>query len=69
MWILVYIFFVILIAIAYFVPKNIKKNEIYSTSIFAILFGFISDEVLDLHLNLYGYFNHGFQWQGFFYSD
>ncbi|MBM7694324.1 putative neutral ceramidase superfamily lipid hydrolase [Peribacillus deserti] len=68
MWILVYIFFIILNAIAYFVPKNIKKSEIYSTSIFAILFGFITDEVLNLHLNLYGYFNHGFQWQGFFSS-
>ncbi|PLT28693.1 CBO0543 family protein [Peribacillus deserti] len=68
MWTLVYIFFIILNAIAYFVPKNLKKSERYSTSIFAIMFGFITDEVLSLHLNLYGYFNQGFQWQGFLSS-
>jgi len=66
MSILVYIFFIILIFVSYFVQKNLTKSELYTTSIFAVLYGFITDEVLDLHLNLYGYFKHGFQWQGFF---
>ncbi|WP_051348396.1 hypothetical protein [Peribacillus kribbensis] len=68
MWILVYIFFIILIAVAYFVPKNLTKSELYTTSIFAVMYGLMTDEVLDLHYNLYGYFKHGFQWQGFLSS-
>ncbi|MBS4172139.1 hypothetical protein [Bacillus sp. FJAT-49736] len=65
MWILIYIIFIIADIAVFLVPKKLSKSEFYTTSIFAVLFGISVDEVLDLHLNLYGYFKHGFQWQGF----
>lgn len=64
MWILVYIFFITLNFISYFVPKRLYKIELYSTTLFALLFGIIADLILDLHYNLYGYFDGGFQWKG-----
>ncbi|MGV3464514.1 MAG: hypothetical protein ACO1OT_04385 [Heyndrickxia sp.] len=65
MWVLIYIIFIIADIAVFFTPKRLNKTELYTTSIFAVLFGITVDEVLDLHLNLYGYFKHGFQWQGF----
>jgi hypothetical protein len=65
MWKLIFIFFILLNILAFFVPKKIKKSEIYSTTIFALAFGMMTDEVLDLHYDLYGYFIKGFQWKGF----
>ncbi|MHC8969213.1 CBO0543 family protein [Priestia aryabhattai] len=64
MWILVYIFFIILNFIAYFVPKRLYRIEIYSTTLFALLFGIVVDLILNLHYGLYGYFDRGFQWRG-----
>jgi hypothetical protein len=64
MLILVYIFFITLNLISYFVPKKLYKIELYSTTLFALLFGIIADIILDLHYNLYGYFDGGFQWKG-----
>ncbi|WP_375709756.1 CBO0543 family protein [Mesobacillus foraminis] len=37
--------------------------EIYATTVFALLFGVTTDVVLDLHYNMYGYFDKGFQWK------
>jgi hypothetical protein len=65
MWLIVYIIFVIADIITFIVPKRISKIEIYTSTIFALLYGISVDEVLDLHLNLYGYFKKGFQWDGF----
>lgn len=50
--------------IAYFIPKKLSRSEMYSTSLFALLYGTLTDMVLDLHYNLYGYFEKGFQWTG-----
>jgi uncharacterized membrane protein YoaK (UPF0700 family) len=48
----VYIFFITLNFISYFVPKRLYKIEIYSTTLFALLFGVIADLILDLHYKL-----------------
>jgi hypothetical protein len=64
MWIFVYIFFITLNFVSYFVPKKLYKIELYSTTLFALLFGIIADLILDLHYKLYGYFDGGFQWKG-----
>ena len=64
MLIFVYIFFITLNFISYFVPKRLYKIELYSITLFALLFGFIADLILDLHYKLYGYFEGGFQWKG-----
>ncbi|GAB1807639.1 hypothetical protein PMEGAPR236_27310 [Priestia megaterium] len=50
--IIVYIFFITLNFISYFVPKRLYKIEIYSTTLFALLFGVIADLILDLHYKL-----------------
>jgi len=64
MLIFVYIFFIALNFVSYCVPKRLYKIELYSTTLFALLFGVIADLILDLHYKLYGYFNGGFQWMG-----
>jgi len=65
MWKLVFIFFFILDIIAYLVPKRLSKIELYTTSLFALLFGINVDLVLNFKYHLYGYFGEGFQWLGF----
>lgn len=52
--------------IAYFVPKKLSKIENYATSFFAYAYGATVDIILDLHYDLYGYFEKGFQWLGLF---
>jgi hypothetical protein len=65
MWKLVFIFFFILVIIAYLVPKRLSRIELYTTSLFALLFGINVDLVLNFKYHLYGYFGEGFQWLGF----
>ncbi|MBY0099399.1 CBO0543 family protein [Mesobacillus maritimus] len=55
----------IFIVVALLVPKNLPKNELYAIALFSIVFGFVSDIVLDLKYNLYGYFNPGVDLAGF----
>jgi len=55
----------IFILVTVLVPKNISKFEMYTVALFSIILGFITDTVLDLHYNLYGYFKPGFQYSGF----
>ncbi|MEG6586719.1 CBO0543 family protein [Dendrosporobacter sp. 1207_IL3150] len=50
---------------AYFIPKRLTKLEMYSSSLFALLFAVIADKFLDLKYNLYGYFKPGLEWQTF----
>ncbi|GAA0489335.1 hypothetical protein GCM10008986_13950 [Salinibacillus aidingensis] len=38
--------------------------DIYATSFFAFTYGLLTDTILDLNYNLYGYFNEGFDWLG-----
>ncbi|MFT4417296.1 CBO0543 family protein [Fredinandcohnia humi] len=61
---IILIIFVIFNIISFCVPKRIGKMEIYATSFFAFSYGLTTDMVLDLHYNLYGYFQKGFQWLG-----
>jgi hypothetical protein len=61
---IILIIFIILAIISFCVPKRIGKIEIYATSFFAYAYGITTDMVLDLHYNLYGYFQGGFQWFG-----
>lgn len=65
MWSLVLLFFFIIIIIAYLVPKRLSKIELYTTSLFALVFGINVDMVLNFKYHLYGYFGKGFQWLGF----
>jgi hypothetical protein len=65
MWKLVFIFFFILVIIAYLVPKRLSKIELYTTSLFALVFGINVDMILNFKYHLYGYFGKGFQWHGF----
>jgi hypothetical protein len=51
--------------IAYLVPKRLSKIELYTTSLFALVFGINVDLVLVFKYHLYGYFGEGFQWLGF----
>jgi len=44
---------IILIFIAYFIPKKMKTYEIYVTSLFATLFGLLVDSILALKYKLY----------------
>ncbi|WP_040203635.1 CBO0543 family protein [Neobacillus jeddahensis] len=44
-------------------PKKLSLSELYTTSIFAILFNSLVDVYLDLRLDLYGYFNKGADYQ------
>ena len=48
--------------IAYLIPKNLSKDEIYSTSLFVLLFDLLVDVPLYLKYNLYGYFSPGVNW-------
>jgi hypothetical protein len=63
-WKLVYLSFVIFNISAFLIPKKLSKIEIYATSFFAFTYGVTVDMILDLHYNLYGYFEEGFQWLG-----
>jgi len=64
MWKLVYLAFAIFNLAAFLIPKKLNKIEIYATSFFAFTYGVTVDMILDLHYNLYGYFEEGFQWLG-----
>ena len=63
LWILVFVFFAFLNLWIFLIRKRLTKMEIYATSVFAIFFGLITDVILDLHYNIYGYFDKGFQWK------
>jgi hypothetical protein len=65
MWKLVIIFFFILDIVAFLVPKRLSKIELYTTSLFALIFGINVDMILNFKYHLYGYFGEGFQWLGF----
>lgn len=64
MWKLIFIIFIIFNLISLFVPKKISKIEIYATCMFAFAYGITTDLILDMHYNLYGYFDKGFNWLG-----
>jgi hypothetical protein len=63
-WILIYIIFIIFNLIAFVAPKRISKVEIYATCFFAYAYGLTTDLIFDMHYDLYGYFQKGFQWIG-----
>ncbi|MEG6586204.1 CBO0543 family protein [Dendrosporobacter sp. 1207_IL3150] len=58
---MLHLFFSVLIfnLIAYSIPKNLTKDELYSTCLFAIVIQSFVDVFLDLKYDLYGYFNPG----------
>jgi len=58
----VFLCFLVFNLIAFFVSKRLIPIEIYATCVFAYAYGVTTDLVLDLHYNLYGYFQEGFQW-------
>jgi hypothetical protein len=58
----IFICFMMFNLLAFFVPKKLTPIEIYATSFFAYAYGMTTDVILDLHYNLYGYFQEGFQW-------
>lgn len=59
----IWISLIILSLIAIFVPKYISRIEVYATStcFFALAFGALTDIILDLHYDLYGYYEKRFQ--------
>jgi len=62
-YIFIFISSIILYTIALLIPKRLSRSEMYSTSIFAILYNALVDVYLDLRLDLYGYFNKGPDYQ------
>ncbi|WP_424923011.1 CBO0543 family protein [Alicyclobacillus sacchari] len=46
-------------------PKHISGLQIWSVSLFSLVTECLSDMILDLKLNLFGYFSPGYQWSGF----
>ena len=58
----VFVCFLVFNLLAFFSPKRLVPIEIYATCVFAYAYGVTTDVVLDLHYNLYGYFQQGFQW-------
>jgi hypothetical protein len=55
----------ILNSAAYFVPKHLKRQEIYSTALFSFLLGLTIDVIFALKYHLYGYFAAGVQMRSF----
>ncbi len=51
--------------VAILMPKRISWLVIWVTALFSLAAEGMSDIILDLHLNLFGYFYPGFQWSGF----
>lgn len=45
--------------VAFKVPKKLSKNLLYSTALFSTVLGLITDIILDLRYDLYGYFQKG----------
>ncbi|WP_053071839.1 CBO0543 family protein [Ornithinibacillus contaminans] len=58
-YLLIIVTAVMLSFIIYLLPKRLTLIEIYSTTVFAILFNALVDVYLDLKLDLYGYFKKG----------
>lgn len=48
--------------VAYVVPKRITKIEMYTTSLFGVLFAVIADTYLDVKYQLYWYFSKEVDW-------
>ncbi|WP_248925982.1 CBO0543 family protein [Paenibacillus hamazuiensis] len=57
-----YISVIVLNAAAYWIPKKLTKQELYITTIFAYVLQWLTDMILDLKYDLYGYFGKGFNW-------
>ena len=51
--------------IAIIIPKKLTTIEIYTTIIFVLTLGLITDCILDLHYNFYSHFNSGPELLGF----
>ncbi|UFU00007.1 hypothetical protein KO561_03315 [Radiobacillus kanasensis] len=54
---------IILSLLAYFIPKQLTRSEMYTTSLFAVVLNLVTDIFLDLKWNLYGYFDKGVDWE------
>jgi hypothetical protein len=52
-------------AVAFIVPKHLKKQEIYSTALLSLSLGLLVDSIFSLKYNLYGYFHEGVQYSNF----
>ncbi len=50
------------VLVVYFIPKRVSRIELYSTALFASLFGTLSDLFLDVKYDWYGYFKKGVDW-------
>ena len=48
--------------VAWFIPKKIKRDEMLTTSLFALQLEAEADIYLDLKYHLYGYFDYGPDW-------
>lgn len=64
---MVFIITSIIIALAIFImmPKKISYIEMYTASLFSIVFQLITDILLEFKYNLYGYFNEGVEYRTF----
>jgi len=51
--------------IAFFIPKRLSKIEMYTISIFSMLFAICTDVILDLKYHLYWYFSIEPDWKSF----
>lgn len=48
--------------VARFVPKNLTRDEMYATSLFAVNFELLVNVFLDIKYDFYGYFGPGVDW-------
>ncbi|WP_390356778.1 hypothetical protein [Virgibacillus halophilus] len=53
----------LLVSTAFFIPKHLTKMEIYTTSVFAVLFAALVDTFLDFKYQLYWYFEKDIVWK------
>ncbi|RDU35976.1 hypothetical protein DRW41_15390 [Neobacillus piezotolerans] len=56
---------IISIICIFLIPKRLSVMEMYTTSLFASLFGVVTDLFLGVKLNLYGYLNKRVDWEYF----
>lgn len=54
---------IIMFAFVYFMPKKLSRIEMYTTSLFAVLFAILTDLYLDVKYHLYWYITKEVEWR------
>ena len=62
---LLYVTIAVFAGIALFMPKRLSALEVYTSVLFALTLNLTIDLIMNLHLNLYGYFKKGIDPAGY----